>query len=340
MPPLLITDEHGLFCPEGGFYIDPWHGVERAVITHAHSDHARWGSASYLCSDIGSELLHLRVGMDAQIDGLRYGETRVIGDVRVSLHPAGHILGSAQVRCERIATGETWVVSGDYKTERDRASGDFELVPCHTFVTESTFGLPIFHWQPQAEIMDEIDGWWRVNAEEGVTSVVYAYALGKSQRVIAGVNPGIGPILVHGAVAKFLDPYRRQGVDLPQCLRADAEGAKKADGRGLVVAPPSADSPGWLRKFGPVRTSFASGWMLTRGARQGRGVDRGFVLSDHADWPALFATIEATGAQNVGVTHGYTREMVRALEERGLNAWVMPSRWEAESAGSRQQSEE
>ncbi len=337
MGSLFVTDEHGLYCPDGGFYIDPWHGVERAIITHAHSDHARWGSGSYLCSDVGSELLRLRVGHDASIEGIAYGESRLIGDVRVSLHPAGHILGSAQIRCEHVATGEIWVVSGDYKTERDIASGAFELVKCHTFVTESTFGLPIFHWQPQAEVMAEIDAWWRGNAELGITSVVYAYALGKSQRVIAGVDPEIGPILVHGAVAKFLDPYRRQGVALPQALRADGEGAKLAQGRGLVIAPPSADSPGWLRKFGEVRTAFASGWMLTKAAKKGRGVDQGFVLSDHADWDALLATIAATGAENVGVTHGYTRELVRYLqEERGLNSWVMPSRWEADSASGAQ----
>jgi putative mRNA 3-end processing factor len=319
--PLLRVTDSGIYCEHGDLYIDPWRAVDRAIITHAHSDHARWGSASYLCAEPGRELLRLRVGEDASIDSLKYGELRLIGDVRVSLHPAGHILGSAQVRCER--DGEVWVVTGDYKTERDSASGEFELVRCNTLITESTFGLPIFRWRPQQEVFDEINAWWRANAAAGVTSVVYGYALGKAERVIAGVDASIGPILAHGAVMRFLDPYRAQGVALPDVQYAGAEAAKRNRGKALVVAPPSADTEGWLRKFGEARTAFASGWMHLRRLRRQRNVDRGFVLSDHVDWPALLATIEATGAERIGVTHGYATHVVRYLQENGKDAWAL-----------------
>ena len=326
MQPLLIATERGVYCPDADFYIDPWQPVERAVVTHAHSDHARWGCGSYLCAEPGRELLRLRVGDGSPIETLAYGEAITIGNVRVSLHPAGHILGSSQVRCER--DGEVWVVSGDYKAEYDLTSGAFEPLPCHTFITESTFGLPIFRWRPQADIFQEINAWWSANASVGITSVIYAYALGKAQRLLAGVDPAIGPILAHGAVRRFIDPYRAEGVALPRIGHADAAGARASMGRALVIAPPSADTPGWLRKFGEARTAFASGWMQMRGSRRRRCVDRGFVLSDHADWPGLLAAIDATGAASIGITHGYTAELARYLSDKGKDAWILPTRYE------------
>lgn len=317
---LLEIDANGLYCAEGDFYVDPWRGVERAVITHGHSDHARWGSGHYLTSTAGTEIVRARVGDAAAITGIGWGESVTQHGVEISFHPAGHILGSAQVRVAH--RGEVWVVSGDFKTEPDATCEPFEPVRCHTFITESTFGLPIYVWRPQREIFAEIDAWWRANQVQGRSSVLFAYALGKAQRLLAGVDSTIGPIAVHGAVHRFVDLYREAGIPMPTVLRGDEEGARAVRGKGLVIAPPSAANSTWLRKFGDVSTAFASGWMQVRGIRRRRAADRGFVLSDHADWPGLLDTIRATGAEHVAVTHGpAVPALVRYLqEERGLAA--------------------
>lgn len=332
---LLELTDSGLYCQAGDFYIDPWRPVDRAVITHAHSDHARPGSRRYLTTTEGIGVLRLRVAGDwaleqgyppPQIKALPYGETVAINGVKLSLHPAGHLLGSAQVRVEYA--GEVWVVSGDYKTQADATCTPFELVRCHTFITESTFGLPIYRWQPQAEVFADINAWWRANQEQGRTSLLYAYALGKAQRVLAGLDPEIGPILTHGAVTRLNRAYAEAGVALPPSQYADDEAAKSSRGRAIVIAPPSAtNTPTYLRKFGAASHAFASGWMRIRGARRRRAVDRGFVLSDHADWPGLVETIRATGAENIGVTHGYTAVMVRWLRENGWNAWGLETQY-------------
>jgi putative mRNA 3-end processing factor len=331
---LIESTAHGLYCEEGGFHIDPWAPVDRAVITHAHADHARPGSRAYLCASEGAGVLRVRLGESAPITGIGYGEVVQQGAVKVSLHPAGHILGSAQVRVESAATGETWVVSGDYKTEQDRTCRAFEPVRCHTFITESTFGLPIYRWTPQDEVLAEINVWWQNNAREGRTSVVFAWPLGKAQRVLAGVDPSIGPIGAHGSVWRLNQAYLAGGVELPDTQRATGEDAKRLQGVGLVVAPPSTSATTWLRRLaGPegVSTAFVSGWMRVRGARRRRNVDRGFVLSDHCDWPALMDTIRATGAQRVGVTHGFAEQVSRWLTEQGLQSFVIESRYEGES---------
>jgi putative mRNA 3-end processing factor len=326
---LLRLTPSGLYCAAGDFYIDPWQPVERAVITHAHADHARPGSQRYLTTPTGAPVLAPRLDPGASIRTLAYGERLTLHDVTLSLHPAGHLLGSAQVRVEH--KGEVWVVSGDYKLEPDQTCEPFEPVRCHTFITESTFGLPIYRWQPQAEVFAEINEWWRANQAAGRTSVLYAYALGKAQRLLAGIDPAIGPILVHGAVLPFVQRYRDAGIDQPDVLYANGENARAHRGRALVVAPPSAGGmAGWLRKFGPASQAFASGWMTIRGARRRRAIDRGFVLSDHADWPGLLAAIRATGAARIGVTHGYTGQMVRYLREQGWQAEVIPTRFEGE----------
>lgn len=330
--PLLAATAHGLYCAAGDFYVDPWQPVQRAVITHAHSDHARYGSRSYLTAAPGVAVLRARLGTGARIRGLPYGETVNLNGVAVSLHPAGHLLGSAQVRLEH--GDEVWVVSGDYKLERDPTCAAFEPLRCHTFITESTFGLPIYRWRPQAEIFAQINGWWRANQEAGRTSILFAYALGKAQRLLAGVDPATGPILVHGALLRFLDAYAAGGVRLPQAVYASAEAAAQSRGAALVLAPPSAaGAPGWLRKFGPASLAFASGWMQIRGARRRRAVDRGFALSDHADWPGLLQAIAETGAQHIGVTHGYTGVMARWLRELGYQAEVVPTHYEGEAGG-------
>ncbi|HEV2693780.1 MAG TPA: ligase-associated DNA damage response exonuclease [Verrucomicrobiae bacterium] len=327
---LLENTERGLYCAAGDFYIDPWRAVDFAVITHAHSDHARAGSKNYLCARPGRDVLQERLGPEAKIETLAYGDTVMRNGVKISLHPAGHILGSAQVRVEHL--GEVWVVSGDYKTEAERTCAAFEPIKCHTFITECTFGLPIYRWRPQAEIFAEVNAWWRENQKDGRTSVVFAYSLGKAQRVLSGLEPGLGPIFVHGAVAKFLPLYAQAGVVLPETVRAEAESIKTAGGRGLVIAPGSTDGSPWLRKFGERSTAFASGWMNIRGARRRRALDRGFVLSDHADWNGLLGSIRATGAERVWATHGYTATLVKWLRENGCEAEALTTQYEGEMA--------
>jgi putative mRNA 3-end processing factor len=327
---LLSETERGLYCEAGDFYIDPWGPVERAVITHAHGDHARWGSGAYLGSREGERVLRTRLGADARIRSVDFGEVREIGGVRVSLHPAGHILGSAQVRVEH--RGEVWVVSGDYKTEPDPTCTPFEPVRCHTFITESTFGLPIYRWAPQAEVFEEIATWWRSNRDAGRASVIFGYSLGKAQRLLAGLlGAEVGPIFTHGAVERLNRDYRESGVLLPPTTYAAEAGRGREWGGALIVAPPSAAGSPWLRRFGAASTAFASGWMRIRGARRRRSLDRGFTLSDHVDWPALLDAISATGAERVWVTHGYREPVVRWLEERGIEARAVASRWEGET---------
>lgn len=287
-----------------------------------------WGCDAYLTSAAGAGVLAARLPAEATITPLPYGEATTIGGVRVSLHPAGHILGSAQVRLEH--QGEVWVVSGDYKTDPDPTCTPFEPIRCHTFVTESTFGLPIYRWQPEQEIMGDINAWWRANADAGRTSLLYGYALGKAQRLLAGLDPAIGPILTHGAVERMTSVYRAAGVALPPTLYAGAGTRRDTPPAAIVVAPPSADASPWSRRFGPSSNAFASGWMRVRGARRRRSLDRGFPLSDHADWPGLLAAIEATGAQSVWVTHGYTSVLTRWLSERGLDARAVATRFEGE----------
>lgn len=336
--PLIRVTDRGLFCEAGEFHIDPWKGVERAVITHAHADHARPGSEKYLCSTPGVEPLRLRVQQGARIEGLAYGEATTINGVRVSLHPAGHLLGSAQVRVEY--QGEVWVVSGDYKLERDGTCEPFDVVPCNVFITESTFGLPIYRWRPEAEVMAEINAWWRGNQEKGRTSVLLAYSLGKAQRLLHGVDASIGPIVAHGAVRRFVEVYQAAGVAMPETLGTDKETRKLVKGRGLVVGPPSTYGSPWLRGFAPTSIAFASGWMMSRGARRWRAADRGFVVSDHVDWPGLLATIKATGAEHIGVTHGYVKQVVRYLREQGKSAEVVPTHFEGEMEGTEEAEEE
>ena len=313
---LITPTSDGLYCAAGDFHIDPWRPVARAVITHAHADHARFGSAAYLCHRDTAPILRKRLG-DVTIETLEYGERRALGGSELSLHPAGHVLGSAQARVE--VHGEVWVASGDYKLENDGVCAPFEPVRCHAFITESTFGLPIYRWRPQSELFARMNAWWRANAEAGRASVVFAYSLGKAQRVLALLDPAIGPILCHGAVEPMNAIYRERGVALPE-TSSPAGLAKAAMRTALVVAPPSAAGSTWMRRFPDYADAFASGWMQVRGNRRRRGVDRGFVLSDHADWEGLNAAIAATGASRVLVTHGSTATLARYLSERGLQA--------------------
>ncbi len=332
---LIVLRPEGLYCPPGRFFIDPWRPVERAVITHAHADHARRGHGAYLATAISGGVLRARLG-DITLQGLAYGEAVLIDGVRVSLHPAGHVLGSAQVRVEH--RGRVWVASGDYFTsghadDINATCPPFEPLRCDCFITESTFGLPIYRWRPQAEVLAQINAWWAGNAEAGRASLLLGYSFGKAQRLLAGVDAAIGPIVAHGAVETLNEAYREAGVLLPATQRLDALSAKLADKparrsapdqallrRALVIAPPAVLGSAWARQLGEQSDAFASGWMQLRGARRRQGVDRGFVFSDHADWPGLQRAIAATGASRVIVTHGYEAVMVRWLQQQGLEA--------------------
>jgi putative mRNA 3-end processing factor len=332
LEPLLEVTRHGIYCAGGDFYIDPWLPVDRAVVTHAHSDHACPGSRAYLAARPCEALLGARVGDDAVIQMLDYGEPVVLNGVRVSLHPAGHILGSAQVRIE--SGGEVWVVSGDYKLESDPTCAMFEPLACHTLVTESTFGLPIYRWPPEAEVFSEIRKWWAANQQSGKASVLFAYSLGKAQRVLAGLgvllDDAAGPIFTHGVVENFSRLYREAGIALAPTTHVAAGPAGTDWSRALILAPPSANGTPWIRRFGPSSTAFVSGWMRIRGARRRRSLDRGLVLSDHADWPGLMTAIRASGATRVWVTHGYRAPVVEWLKQQGLDAQAIETRFEGE----------
>ena len=329
---LIVQRPEGLYCPAGDFFIDPWRPVDRAVITHAHADHARAGHGHCLASATSEGVLRARLG-DINLQTLPYGEAIVHHGVRLSLHPAGHVLGSAQVRL--AYGGQVWVASGDYFVsgagDDNRTCQPFEPLRCDCYITESTFGLPIYRWPPQREVFNEINAWWRANATAGRASLLMAYSFGKAQRILAGVDASIGPIVVHGAVEPLNRAYRAAGVALP-ATNAAQDLDKAALSRALIVAPPSVHGSAWTRRFGEHSDAFASGWMQLRGARRRRAVDRGFVLSDHADWPGLQRAIGATGAHRVIVTHGYEAIMVRWLTEQGLQAGSFQTEYDDERA--------
>ncbi|MFC0401563.1 ligase-associated DNA damage response exonuclease [Paraburkholderia rhizosphaerae] len=327
---LIVARPEGLYCPAGDFHIDPWQPVDRAVITHAHADHARVGHRHYLASAAGAGVLLSRLpGISLQT--VEYGERIVINGVDVSLHPAGHVLGSAQVRVAH--RGDVWVASGDYKLDADPTCAAFEAVRCNTFITESTFGLPIYRWDTPPAIFAGIDAWWRHNAAQGRASVLFCYAFGKAQRVLASIDAAIGPVFCHGAIEPLNRAYRAAGVALQDTHNVASIAAKSKSifNEALIVAPPSAQGSAWLRRFGDYSDAFASGWMRLRGTRRRRGVDRGFVLSDHADWPALQTAIAATGATRVIVTHGQVEPMVRWLREQGLDAAAFATEYSGDS---------
>ena len=326
---LLHVTEKGLYCEASDCYIDPWAPVSRAIVTHAHGDHLAWGCGSYLVSDSGLGVTRERLGLQAdRVESVAYGEVRTINGVKFSLHPAGHILGSAQIRVEQA--GEVWVVSGDYKTDSDTTCAPWEPVRCHTFVTESTFGLPIYRWPTQQSVFDEINKWWRSNADEGRASLLFGYALGKAQRLLSGLDESIGPVLTHGAVERMTACYRDAGINLPSTTNATLDIKADSWKRAIIVAPPSAAGSTWTRRFGNAGTAFASGWMHVRGARRRRSVDHGFTLSDHVDWPQLLSAINATGAERVFVTHGFSDIVVRWLRDGGKEAHALATRYEGE----------
>jgi putative mRNA 3-end processing factor len=326
---LTFTDK-GIFCAQGNFYIDPWKPVDYAVITHAHSDHARPGSKNYLCHTLTKPLLQLRLG-DNNYQSVEWNEPVFMNGVKISLHPAGHIIGSSQIRVEY--KDEVWVVSGDYKTEADGVSGIFEAVKCNTFITESTFGLPIYNWKPQHQIFYDIQNWIIKNKDEGKISVLIAYALGKAQRLlpcIAEVNPNI---FVHGAVWNIHQALINAGVKLSEVKRVLPD-MKKEDFRGsVVIAPQSAEGTGWMKRFVPYELASCSGWMQVRGNVRRSNVDKGFALSDHADWNGLLHAVKATGAEKIFVTHGFQSAFSRYLNENGIESAEVKTEFGDEEEG-------
>ena len=321
----------GLFCAAGGFHIDPWGPADRAVITHAHGDHARPGARAYLCADQTAPLLRQRFGPAAIIESKPYGEAVTLGGVRISFHPAGHVLGSAQIRLE--GSGGVWVVSGDYKRAADPSCVPFEPVACDTFISESTFALPIFRWDPTAVVVADVLAWWEEQRAAGRAALLFCYTLGKAQRLLAELARLTDrPVLIHGAMTPFLDVYRAAGVRMLEAspLVERARGSSCAG--ELVLAPIMARGTPWMRRLGPFSDAFASGTMRIRGVRRQRNVDRGFVLSDHADWPDLLQTVAEVGAPRVLTTHGYPEPLARYLREQGLETGVIRTAWEGEGS--------
>lgn len=325
MTTILRQTHRGLYCEAGDFYVDPHVGVDRAVVSHAHTDHAHWGCKRYLATRKSEHLLRMRVNPDAEFDFMDYGESTTLGGVKISFHPAGHMLGSAQIRLEH--RGEIVLVTGDYKLGNDPTCESWSPVQCHTMITESTFGLPVYRWPSQQHVTDSINDWWRSNAASGRSSAIYGYAVGKSQRILSILDPTIGPIYTHGAVEKGTEAYRKSGVAMP-ATQYVGELERRHDFRGgMVVAVPSAHGTPWMRRFKNVSTAMASGWMMVRGARRRRSVDRGFVLSDHVDWPELIQAVDACDPECVWVMHGYTAAVARYFNEQGRDAIALESRW-------------
>ena len=330
MADLVVSTPVGLYCPTGGFHVDPWGPAERALLTHVHADHACPGSAAYLCTEASAPFVRRRLGDGAAVQAAAYGEPIRLGDTVVSFHPAGHILGSAQIRIE--AGGRVWVISGDYKRASDPTCAPFEPVRADVFVTEATFALPIYRWPEPDAVAADVMAWWERNRQAGIASLLFCYAMGKAQRLLAELGRLTDrTVLVHGAVAEMSDLYRQQGVALLTTARVAEMPARRSYAGELVLAPLSAGGTPWVRRFGDRETALASGWMRVRGTRRRKGYDRGFVLSDHADWPALLRTIDESGAERVLATHGYSEELARYLRERGRDAGVIATHFEGEA---------
>lgn len=324
--PLLVFNENGIYCEAADVYIDPWRPVKKAIITHGHADHSRWGHKEYITHHTNIPIIKHRLG-DIKVSGREYNETFVINNVKFSLHPAGHIFGSSQVRVEH--KGEVWVFTGDYKIEDDEISVPFQPVTCHTFITECTFGLPAFKWTPQQQVFSDINEWWVANQKEGKTAVLFGYSLGKAQRLLKHLDTSIGKIYTHGAIENMTNVIRPM-VKLPETILVTRETSKEELKGNMVLAPPSAHGSTWIRKMVPYETASASGWMAFRGARRRRAIDKGFVLSDHCDWQGLLEAIKATQAHKIICTHGYTDIFSRYLRELGYDARTEKTQYEGE----------
>lgn len=314
---LIDFTNKGIFCKQGGFYIDPWRPVDLAVTTHGHADHVKWGNKAYLCHELTKPVLDQRLGTDLKIETLPYRKEISINGVKVSFFPAGHVIGSAQIRLEY--KGEVCVVSGDYKVEYDGISTAFEPVKCHTFVSESTFGLPIYKWKPQDLIFNDIKNWISDNHDQQKTSVLVAYSLGKAQRLIKNLA-GYTTIYVHHSIANLNERFIQAGIDLPPTVRISADVKKDELQKGIVIVPPALADGRWVKNLQSAAIGVCSGWMQVRASRRWRSADAGFALSDHADWPGLLSAIKATEAEKVYVTHGFVSTFSKYLNELGIQS--------------------
>jgi len=326
--PLLVFNDKGIYCEAADVYLDPWKPVKKAIISHGHADHSRWGHQQYITHHSNVAIIKHRLG-DITVAGKEWNETFTINGVKFSLHPAGHIIGSSQIRVEY--KGEVWVFTGDYKTEDDGLAVPYEVVKCHTFITECTFGLPAFKWVPQDQVFNDINTWWQQNREDGKTSVLFGYSLGKAQRILKHLDTSIGQIYTHGAVENMTEVIRSI-ADLPPTHKITRDTKKEEIKGNMVIAPPSAHGSTWIKKMVPYVTASASGWMTFRGARRRRAIDKGFVLSDHCDWQGLLTSIKATGAEKIICTHGYTDIFSRFLDEQGYDARTEQTQYEEENA--------
>lgn len=315
MSNLITFTEKGLFCEAGNFYIDPWKPVEKAVITHGHSDHAYAGHKYYLCHKFTKPILELRLG-ENNYQTVEWDENTMVNGVKLTLYPAGHIIGSSQIRLEY--NNEVWVVSSDYKNEDDGISGKFEPLKCNVFITESTFGLPIYKWKPQQEIYTDIINWISKNKENGKSSILIAYSLGKAQRVLQAIKETTQNIYAHGSVFNMQETLIQAGFDLKPVIRVTPETPKELLKETVIIAPPGAEGTSWLKKFHPYSVGICSGWMQVRGNVRRRNADAGFPLSDHADWGGLLQSVKETGAEKVFVTHGFQSVFSRYLNEENI----------------------
>jgi putative mRNA 3-end processing factor len=316
--PLKVLQK-GLYCPNGDFFIDAWQPVPVCVVTHAHGDHAYSGHGLYIATEESAIIMRQRLGKNLPIQPLRYGEKIKLGNTWVSLHPAGHIFGSSQIRIETNHC--ITVISGDYKRAHDSTCAPFEVIECDIFVTESTFALPIYQWPTNAEIGQQVVLWWEENASKGHPSLLFCYALGKAQRLMALLMNQQGKkVHLHGAVFSLSKLYEQMNIPMIPFLPVSESVKGSSFGQDLILAPPSALGTPWMKRFPSCRTAFASGWMEVRGTRRRKALDKGFVLSDHADWNALIQTIEETKAQIVLTTHGNSATLARYLrEEKNLD---------------------
>lgn len=314
---LITFTKEGIYCAQADVYIDPWRQVKNAFITHGHSDHARWGHKKYLCVHESVPILNHRL-KGANVSGIAYGEEVVVNGVSFSFHPAGHVIGSAQIRVSY--KGETWVISGDYKVVDDGISQPYEPVRCDHFITECTFGLPVYEWEDQATTFEKINAWWRSNKEQGKTSLITAYSLGKAQRIIHNVDHSIGQIYTHGAVEGLNKILRKHNLLDRETTYVTPDLSTDTFTGNLIIAPGSAVGSSWAKKFKHLEVASASGWNAIRGMKRRRALDQAFVLSDHCDWPGLMAAIQATGASHIYPTHGYTDIFAQYLREQGFYA--------------------
>ncbi|MBM1105559.1 ligase-associated DNA damage response exonuclease [Aurantibacter crassamenti] len=324
--PLLEFTSKGIYCSIAKVYLDPWKPVDKAIISHGHADHSRWGHKAYITHHRNVPIILHRLG-EINVSGKEWGETFFINNVKFSLHPAGHIIGSSQIRVEH--KGEVWVFTGDYKVQDDGISTPYEPIKCNTFITECTFGLPAFKWVAQKEVFENINRWWSENKSEGKTSILFGYSLGKAQRLLKYLETDIGKIYTHGAIENMTQVLRPL-IDFPKTTLITRDTKKEELLGNIVLAPPSAHGSTWIRKMVPYVTASASGWMTFRGARRRRAIDKGFVLSDHCDWQGLLNSIEATGAEKIICTHGYTEIFSRYLQEQGYDARTEETQYEGE----------